>query len=55
MFFRSLASLTAILIIPVLVVGQIIGVKTLPLITTRQFNLTPSYYSRYGRRIHRPG
>lgn len=48
MFFRSLASLTAILIIPVLAVGQIIGVKTLPLITTRQFNLTPSYYAGMG-------
>jgi hypothetical protein len=48
MRFRSFVSLLAFTAFPLSMMGQIIGVKTLPLITTRQFNLAPSYYAGMG-------
>jgi len=48
MFFRSLVSITALLACPILVSGQTISVKTLPLIMTQQFTLAPSYNAGMG-------
>lgn len=48
MFFRSLAIITAFIIMPGSAWGQTIGVKTIPLVATEQFNLTPSYYAGMG-------
>ncbi|MCH8838548.1 MAG: hypothetical protein IIA60_12250, partial [Candidatus Marinimicrobia bacterium] len=48
MFYSSMASITALLAFPILVAGQTISVKTLPLIATQQFNLAPSYNAGMG-------
>ncbi len=48
MLMKSLATLTALLFLPGLVPGQIISVKTIPLITTVQFSLAPSYNAGMG-------
>lgn len=48
MFYSSMASITALLTLPILVAGQTISVKTLPLIATQQFNLAPSYNAGMG-------
>ena len=48
MSMKSLATLTALLSLPGLVPGQIISVKTIPLITTVQFSLAPSYNAGMG-------
>ncbi len=43
MFFRLLTSLIALISIPMFITGQVISVKTLPLILTQQFVNAPSY------------
>ncbi|MFC1620407.1 hypothetical protein ACFL45_10740 [Candidatus Neomarinimicrobiota bacterium] len=48
MRFRSTVFSLLLAAFPLSIMGQIIGVKTLPLITTRQFNLAPSYYAGMG-------
>ena len=48
MRFRSFVLCLLLSVIPLSVTAQIIGVKTLPLITTRQFNLAPGYYAGMG-------
>ena len=48
MMMKSLATLTALLSLSGLVRGQIISVKTIPLITTVQFSLAPSYNAGMG-------
>ncbi len=48
MFHRSLATVILLLSLSVFVPAQTIGVKTMPLVSTQQFNLTPSYYAGMG-------
>lgn len=48
MFFRPLASIATILNLPILMTGQTISVKTLPLVMTQYFSLAPSYNAGMG-------
>ena len=48
MLLKSIATVAALLCLPGLVPGQIISVKTIPLITTQQFTLAPTYNAGMG-------